>query len=86
MKPEIQTLLNQASKPYEQMPFEQLKKLAKSKEPITYEVTDKGKIWQIEVNVFFADKSKKTVVVSVSIDDGGWRALIPHNVTFERTQ
>jgi flagellar biosynthesis protein FliP len=86
MKPEIQTLLNQASQPYEQMPFEQLKELAKSEEPITYNVTDRDKTWQIEVNVFFANTSKETVVVSVSIDNGGWRALMPHNVTFERAR
>jgi hypothetical protein len=71
-------------RPYEQMPFDRLKELAEEEAIITEEVVVQEKWWQIEINILFADKHKQTVVVSGSIDDGGWRALMPYNITFER--
>lgn len=36
-----------------------------------------GMIYQIEMQVFFDDKSQRNLRVMGAIDDGGWRALNP---------
>lgn len=46
--------------------------------PATAEVVAvSGERYQIEVQVFWADSEKRTLRVLGSIDDGGWRTLLP---------
>ena len=48
-----------------------------------FEVTGESGTWyQIEVQVFWDDKPNGAIRVMASIDNGGWRALVPLNDDF----
>ncbi|MEL6748922.1 MAG: hypothetical protein AAFO09_01375 [Pseudomonadota bacterium] len=49
------------------------------KEPLIFSHgnINNDEFYQIEINVFFEDKNKKDILVTLSIDDGGWRAICP---------
>jgi hypothetical protein len=51
--------------------------------PSTDEVTaDSGTTYQIETQAFWDDRAKKNLRVTVSVDDGGWRAFAPLSHSF----
>jgi hypothetical protein len=48
------------------------------KDPEQLEVTSESGAWyQLEIQAWWDDKSEHNLRVLVSIDDGGWRAIVP---------
>ena len=47
------------------------------KPPATDVVHSSGRDYQLETEVFWDDRPGENLRVSVSIDDGGWRAFVP---------
>ncbi len=45
-------------------------------------IGDSGAWYQLEIIVFIDDPKLQTLRVSVGIDDGGWRALVPVTDSF----
>jgi hypothetical protein len=41
-----------------------------------------GRLYQVEIEVFWDDKPDDNIRVSGSIDDGGWRAFVPLTDSF----
>ena len=80
-------ILNKKMKDLESLSFQELKHYADNNEILTFNESDGKKEWQIEVNIFYSDDSKKTIVVIGSIDDGGLRSMFfPYSMSFEKTK
>jgi hypothetical protein len=81
-KTEANALLGKAVARYREKPYAELASLVEEqfrrrhtqREEIK---TDKGKWYQITVNVYWDDKAKGVIRVVGAIDDGGWRAFMP---------
>jgi hypothetical protein len=41
------------------------------------QVGDSGTMYQLEIQAWWDDRSEQNLRVTVSIDDGGWRAFVP---------
>lgn len=66
---------------YGQMSYEELCQLMK--EPVIVHVEQPGSPWyQIEIQVFHDDPKSGNIRVLGSIDDGGWRSIIPLSEDF----
>lgn len=81
-KAEAKEILLKALEPFRATPYVELKKIVEDKFNLEHthyeEVKAKdGETHQIRVNVYWDDKKSKTLRVVGSIDDGGWRAMIP---------
>ena len=74
---EAKSLLENELSRYRKLSYAEL--LSLLDEPKTFErISQSGTIYQIEMEVFFDDHSKRdTLRVSGAIDDGGWRAFSP---------
>lgn len=55
-----------------------------NKEPLSFKqgTIGSGNFYQIEVNVYYEDKSNTDIRVMLSIDDGGWRSIFPMTDSF----
>ena len=59
------------------------KSLMDRKRVIAFDFTNKkGNWYQVEIDAFYDSKQDRTIRVSFSIDDGGWRAFIPLSYAF----
>ena len=45
-------------------------------------VCESGSVYQIRINVYWDDKRRQHLRVVGAIDDGGWRAFVPHTSSF----
>ena len=66
---------------YRKKTFEELLQFI-DKEPIIFEGKLNNEFFQIEINVFFEDTTKNSIIVSGSIDNGGWRSFLPYSISF----
>lgn len=74
---EAKAMLENELSRYRKRSYQEL--LSSLDQPETFErVGPSGTIYQIEMEIFFDDRSKRSVLrVSGSIDDGGWQAFSP---------
>ena len=75
-KSEAKSLLSQELSRYRELPYVELFSLIDHSETLE-RTAPSGVIYQIEMQVFVDDKSRQTLRVMGSIDDGGWRAFSP---------
>lgn len=61
-------------------PFAELSSLIGAT-PVTERSKIEGKEYQIEINVFWDDDAMRAIRLVGSIDDGGWRSLVPLTLT-----
>jgi hypothetical protein len=75
-KDEARLILEQQLNRYRRLSYLELLRLLD--EPFSFECAGlSGKIYQIEIEVFWDEWSKRTLRVSAAIDDGGWRSMFP---------
>jgi hypothetical protein len=73
---EAKSILAEELSRYRKRPYSELLSLVDRSE--TFErASPSGMTYQIEMQVFFDDKSKRNLRVMGAIDDGGWRAWKP---------
>ena len=76
-KKEARQIISTELESFRDKPYYELVQMINA-EPITGERTSpSGKLYQIEIQVFWDDKPKGNIRVSGSIDDGGLRAFFP---------
>lgn len=73
---EARTILERELGRYRRSTYPELLPLVDSSE--TFERrSPSGVTYQVEVQVFFDDSSRRNLRVAGAIDDGGWRAFVP---------
>jgi len=81
-KSEAESLISGKLKDYRSKTYQELTAMIDS-DPIAYELTGSDeKTYQLEIEVFWADKKDGNVRVSGSIDDGGLKAFFPLTCSF----
>jgi hypothetical protein len=77
-KAEAGRILSEEIAKLRQRSHSELRRSVESRDVETLEVTGvSGTVYQLEVNVFWDDRTRHTIRVLLSIDDGGWRAFSP---------
>ena len=73
---EAKTILERELSRYRRRSYSELLSLVGGGE--TFErPSPSGVSYQVEVQVFFDDESRRNLLVAGAIDDGGWRAFVP---------
>jgi hypothetical protein len=80
-KTEPKSLLSQELSRYRELPYAELFSLIDDIEAFE-RAAPSGVTYQIEMQVFVDDESRRTLRVMGSIDDGGWRAFSPLSDSF----
>ena len=80
---EARSILSQELSHYRENSYQELLALALIDSCETVErISPSGTTYQIQMQVVFDDKPRKTLRVMGAIDDGGWRALLPLGDSF----
>jgi hypothetical protein len=75
-KPEAQSILDEQLSLFARQPYAQLVELVNVPKNITVQAPS-GTKFQIEFNVFYDSGEQQNLRIIGSIDDGGWRAIMP---------
>jgi len=75
-KPEAQSILDEQLSIFVRQPYAKLAELVNVPKNITVQAPS-GTKFQIEFNVFYDSGKQQNLRIIGSIDDGGWRAMMP---------